>query len=249
MSIDSEKDLIALREIGRICAVVLQVMKEHLIPGITTKELDAIGAEILAKYGARSAPRLVYNFPGNTCISVNDEAAHGIPGSMKIKEGDIVNIDVSAELNGYYGDTAATFAVPPVAPMAIKLLSCTKKALEAAIAVSKAGTPISMIGRVIEHQAQRYGFTTLRELGGHGVGLGLHEFPHEIPNYDTHQIRPRLTEGMVITIEPFLTRGTQRVKEDPNGWTLRTMNGSLSAHFEHSIVITHGKPLILTTVR
>lgn len=248
MSIDSEQDLAALREIGRICALTLKEMKAQLCPGITTGELDAIGAAFLAKHGARSAPQLVYHFPGATCISINDEAAHGIPGARVIKAGDLVNIDVSAELNGYYGDTAATYAVPPVSSQAEKLLKYAQKALDEAIAVARAGSPLSLIGRAIEGRAQRGGFSTLHELGGHGVGRGLHEAPHNVPTYDTRRSGQRLTEGLVITIEPFLTTGTNRVKEDPNGWTLRTMNGSLSAQFEHSMVITRGKPLILTAL-
>lgn len=246
MSIDTEYDLAGLREIGRICALTLSEMKAHLIPGITTAELDAIAAELLAKYGAHSAPRQVYHFPGDTCISINDEAAHGIPGPRVIKTGDLVNLDVSAELDGYYADTAATYAIPPASNQAQKLLHCAQKALEEAISIARAGTPLSRIGRAIENRAYRCGFTTIRELGGHGVGRGLHETPHNVPTFDTHLPGPRLTEGLVITIEPFLTTGSRRVVEDPNGWTLRTPDGSLSAQFEHSIVITRGKPLILT---
>jgi methionyl aminopeptidase len=248
MTIESEMDLAALREIGRICALALHEMKNHLVPGITTAELDAVGAEVLARHGARSAPRLVYRFPADTCISVNDEAAHGIPGARIIQPGDLVNLDVSAELDGYYADTGASYAVPPASPQAQKLLHCAQKALEEAMSVARAGTPLSRIGRAIEHQAQRCGFTTIRELGGHGVGRGLHEAPHSVPTFDTHQPGPRLTEGLVITIEPFLSTGARRVYEDANGWTLRTPDGSLSAQFEHSLVITRGKPLILTTV-
>jgi methionyl aminopeptidase len=247
MSIDGESDLTGLKEIGRICALTLREMKVHLAAGITTAELDDIAAEFLAKFGARSAPRLVYQFPGDTCISINDEAAHGIPGPRVIKPGDLVNLDVSAELNGYYGDTGASFAVAPVSAQAQKLLRCAQKALDEAIAVARAGTSLSRIGRAIEHQAYRCGFTTIRELGGHGVGRGLHEAPHNVPTFDTHQLEPRLTEGLVITIEPFLTTGARQVVEAANGWTLRTPDGSLSAQFEHSLVITRGRPIILTT--
>ncbi len=149
-------------------------MKAHLKAGITTAELDAIGAEFLARYGARSAPRLVYQFPGDTCISINDEAAHGIPSSRAIQPGDLVNLDVSAELDGYYGDTAAPYGVPPVSAEAQKLLRCTQKALEEAMSVARAGSSLSLIGRAIESRVRRCGFSTIRELGGHGVGRGLH---------------------------------------------------------------------------
>ncbi len=247
MSIETEKDLQALREIGRICALALKEMKSHLKAGITTAELDAIGGRFLSRYGAHSAPRLVYQFPGETCISINDEAAHGIPGLRMIRPGDLVNLDVSAELDGYFGDTAGTYAVEPVPAKALKLLSCTQKALEEALKVARAGSSLSLIGRAIENQARRCGFATIHELGGHGVGRGLHEAPHNIPTFDTHLGGKRLTEGLVITIEPFLTTGSRHIVEDPNGWTLRTQDGSLSAQFEHSIVITRGKPIILTS--
>jgi methionyl aminopeptidase len=247
MTVDTEKDLQALRRIGRICAQALAQMHAHLAPGITTAELDAIGAEFLRNHGARSAPRLVYNFPGDTCISVNDEAAHGIPGERRIQPGDLVNLDVSAELDGYFADTAATYLVPPVSPQAHLLVETARKALQDALAVAKAGAPLSAIGRAIENRARRNGFTTLRELGGHGVGLDLHEEPHNVPTYDTHLPRPRLTEGLVITIEPFVTTGARRVHESPNGWTLHTGDGGLYAQFEHTLLITRGRPLILTT--
>lgn len=246
MTVESEYDLSALREIGRICALALKEMRAHLRPGITTAELDAIGAAFLARYGARSAPRLVYRFPGHTCISINDEAAHGIPGPRTLQPGDLVNLDVSAELEGYFGDTAGSYAVPPVSLQARKLLACTQKALEEAVSVARAGVPARWIGRAIENQARRCGFNTIRELGGHGVGRNLHEAPENIPTFDTHLPVPKLTEGLVITIEPFLTTGARHIKESPNGWTLHTADGSLSAQFEHSLVIRRGRPLILT---
>jgi len=248
VTVESEKDLQGLREIGRICALALEQMRAHLAAGISTAELDAIAAEFLGRYGARSAPRLTYTFPGDTCISINDEAAHGIPGERRVQPGDLVNLDVSAELDGYFADTAGTYLIPPVMPQAQRLVYEAQKALQDALAVARAGAPLSAIGRAIEKRAKRHGFTTIQDLGGHGVGRSLHEAPHNVPTYDTHVPFPRLTEGLVITIEPFLTTGARGVREDRNGWTLHTADGGLSAQFEHTIIITKGKPVIITGV-
>jgi len=249
MTVESEQDLQALREIGRLCALALEQMRTHLRVGVSTAELDAIAAEFLGRNGARSAPRLTYAFPGDTSISINDEAAHGIPGERRVQPGDVVNLDISAELNGYFADTAATYIVPPAAPKAQQLVHAAKTALQDAIAVARAGAPLSAIGRAIEKRAKRHGFTTITDLGGHGVGRGLHELPHNVPTYDTRLPFPRLTEGLVITIEPFLTTGARRVREDPNGWTLHTADGGLSAQFEHTIMITKGRPVMITAAR
>jgi methionyl aminopeptidase len=237
-----------LREIGRICALTLEQMHAHLNVGITTAELDGIAAEFLGRYGARSAPRLTYSFPGDTCISINDEAAHGIPGERRVQPGDVVNLDVSAELDGYFADTAATFIVPPAAPRAQLLVRAAQKALQDALAIAKAGVPLSAIGRAIETRAKRHGFTTIQELGGHGVGRGLHETPYNVPTYDTRRPFPQLSEGMVITIEPFLTTGARHVREDRDGWTLHTTDGGLSAQFEHTVMITKDRPVVITAV-
>ena len=248
MSIDSEQDLIGLMRIGRICGLALRHMQEALRPGMTTAELDAIGAEFLKKHGARSAPILAYNFPGHTCISVNDEAAHGIPGERVIQPGDLVNIDVSAELDGYWADTGATTPVPPVTPEKQRLCDATQEALAAAINAVRAGLPISVIGQAVEPVARRSGFRIIRNLGGHGVGRSIHEQPHAVPHYYERRARQRLTEGLVMTIEPFLTTGATTVKTDPDGWTLRTVDGSLSAQYEHTIIITKERPVLVTAV-
>ncbi|MBZ0302154.1 MAG: type I methionyl aminopeptidase [Anaerolineae bacterium] len=248
MSIENEQDLIALMRIGRIVGLTLQHMGAAVQPGMTTAELDAIGAEFMAQHGARSAPILAYKFPGHTCISLNDEAAHGIPGDREIQPGDLVNIDVSAELDGYFADTGGSFAVPPVTSENQRLLATARKALDAATNAVRSGLPLNVIGKAVEKVARPAGYGILRELGGHGVGRSLHEKPHAIPHYFNPRARERLTEGMVLTIEPFLTTGATHVKTDEDGWTLRTVDGSLSAQYEHTLIITKGKPVLVTAV-
>lgn len=248
MSIETEKDLVALRRIGRIVALILQDMQAAVQPGMTTADLDAIGARLFAEHGVRSAPIVMYKFPGTTCISINDEAAHGIPGSRVIQPGDLVNIDVSAVLDGYFGDTGGTVAVPPVKPADQKLMDFTREALDAAVEAVTAGKPINVIGKAVEGVARRGSFNIIRQLGGHGVGRSLHEEPRNVPNFFTKRARQPLTEGMVLTLEPFLTPGVGRVFTAPDGWTLKTESGANACQYEHTVVITSGKPILLTAV-
>jgi len=245
MTVESEHDLIALRRIGRIVAEALQTMRAQLRPGITTAELDHIGASFLQQHGARSAPQLAQNFPAATCISLNNEAAHGIPGERVVQTGDLVNIDVSAELDGYYADTAASIPVLPVAARSQQLCDCTQQALKRGIAAAKAGRPLYAIGRAIEQTARRGGFTILRNLPGHGIGRDLHEEP-SVPNFYLPQANQRLTKGLVITVEPFLSLRANYVVQAEDGWTLKTADGSLAAQYEHTIVITKKRPIVLT---
>ncbi len=248
MSIENEQDLIALMHVGRIVGLTLQHMGAAIRPGMTTAELDDIGARFMAQHGARSAPILAYKFPGHTCISINDEAAHGIPGARVIQPGDLVNIDVSAEMDGYFADTGGSFAVEPVSAEKRRLLTTARKALDAALSVVRAGQPLNVIGKAVEKVARPAGYSILRELGGHGVGRSLHEPPHAVPHFFNPRARQVLKEGMVLTIEPFLTTGTTQIRTDPDGWTLRTVDGSLAAQYEHTIVITPDKPILVTAV-
>lgn len=249
MTVDSEKDLDGLKRAGRVVALALREMAAQVKPGITTRQLDEIGESVLKAHGARSAPQLVYRFPGATCISINNEAAHGIPGNRVVKEGDLVNLDVSAELGGYFADAALTVPVPPVDPIRHNLVHCARTALEKAIAAARAGQPINKIGKAIEEQADHCGFNTLVDLGGHGVGRTIHEEPHNVACFYNPSDRRKLTEGMVLTIEPFLTTGARNVFTDrSNGWTLKTIDGTLSAQFEHTLVITKGRPVIITAI-
>lgn len=246
MTIDSPEDIARLKRIGHVVALALKAMQEAVRPGITTQELDDIGLAILNEHGARSAPRLAYNFPGATCISINNEAAHGIPGSRQVQPGDLVNLDVSAELDGYFGDAAVTVPVPPVEARNHNLVLTAQRALQQAITAAQAGQPMNGIGKVIESEARKNGFATIRDLGGHGVGRGIHEDPHNVANYYNPLDRRILKEGTVLTIEPFITTGANHVFTDSDGWTLKTTDGSLSAQFEHTLVITRGKPVITT---
>lgn len=246
MSIENENDLIALRKIGRIVARCLQYMGSKLEPGITTLELDQVGHAFLEKHGARSAPRLTYNFPGTTCISINEEAAHGIPGSKIFGAGDLVNIDVSAELNGYFADTGGSFIIPPESNLKRNLCLATKHALDMAIRATKAGQPLNTIGKVIEKEALRNNLTVIENLGSHGVGRALHEEPDFIPGYYDPSDKRILQENQVITIEPFLSTGAREVFDTGDGWTLATGKKFLTAQYEHTLVITKGKPLIMT---
>lgn len=246
MSINSVKDLEGLRKVGRIVARCLQHMQSKLEPGITTGELDAIGGEFLAAHGARSAPRLTYNFPGNTCISVNEEAAHGIPGSKVLKAGDLVNIDVSAELDGYFADTGGSSIIPPESKLHLQICAAAKKALENAMREARAGARLNRIGHAIETEAARNGFTVIENIGSHGVGRALHEEPGFIAGYYDKRDKRILHENQVITIEPFISSGAREVFENGDGWTLVTNPGVFTAQYEHTIVITKGEPIIIT---
>ena len=246
MTIDTEEDLRALERIGRIVANCLQTMGRSIEPGMTTRELDEVGAAYLNRFEAHSAPRLIYKFPGTTCISVNNEVAHGIPGARQIKAGDLVNIDVSAELNGYFGDTGGSFIVPPETKMKRHLCDATRRALETAMVAARSGQPLNSIGRAIESTAKHHNLTIIRNLGSHGVGRSLHEEPEFIAPYFDAKDKRVLREGMVITIEPFLSTGAHMIEEAEDGWTLYTDPKFLSAQYEHTMVITKGKPLIMT---
>jgi methionyl aminopeptidase len=248
MSIESEKDLLGLIKIGRICGLTIQHIAKHLEPGITTAELDKLGAAFLEKHGAHSAPIITYKFPGATCISINEEVAHGIPGNRAVERGDLVNIDVSAELDGYYADTGATFIVPPVTTEKERLCDFTKRALDKSIEVARAGQPVNLIGRTIENEAKRGGYNIIRELGGHGVGRGLHEEPRNVPSFFNPRVRQKLTEGLVLTIEPFFNTGRGKIVTADDGWTLKTTDGSMTAQYEHTLIITKDRPILVTAV-
>lgn len=246
MSINSEKDLEGLRRIGRIVARCLQLMQSKLEPGITTAELDLIGGQFLESNGARSAPKLTYNFPGFTCISVNEEAAHGIPGNKILKAGDLVNIDVSAEFDGYFADTGGSVIIPPESKLHLQICAVAKKALESAMLEARAGARLNRIGYAIEKEARANGFTVIENIGSHGVGLALHEEPDFIPGYYDKRDTRILRENQVITIEPFISSGAKEVYDNGDGWTLITNPGVFTAQYEHTMVITKGKPLIMT---
>ena len=246
MSISSEKELEGLRKIGRVVARCLQLMHAKIEPGMTTGELDAIGERFLEALGARSAPRLTYNFPGYTCISVNEEAAHGVPGTRILKAGDLVNIDVSAELDGYFADTGGSAIIPPESKLHLQICAAARRALENAMLEARAGAKINRIGYAIETEALRSGFTVVENLGSHGVGRALHEAPGFIAGFFDEKDKRILKENQVITIEPFISSGAREVFEKGDGWTLVTNPGIYTAQFEHTLVVTKGKPLIMT---
>lgn len=246
MTINTEDDVVALKRIGSIVASVLREMLEAAEPGMTTRELDALGARLLERHGARSAPRLAYDFPGSTCISINEEAAHGIPGERVIRAGDVLNVDVSAELGGYFADTGGTRVVPPSNPVKTRLCHAAREALNLAMKHARAGRPINGIGAAIQRTAKAHGFRVIENLGSHGVGRALHEAPEHIPGYFDPTDDRTLAEGLVITIEPFLSTKSRAVTEAADGWTLVGAQGNLSAQYEHTMIITRGAPIVVT---
>lgn len=246
MSINSPEELAGMRAAGVVVCRVLDAMKRAVHPQITTADLDDIGARVMRANGAQSAPALVYRFPGVNCISVNEEAVHGIPGKRKLREGDLVKLDVTVEKDGFMADGAITVPVGTVSAEKQQLIACAERAFEAAMQVARAGSRVSAIGRAIESEVRRSGFSVLRELGGHGIGRTIHEDPR-IPNYpdpQAHQVI--LTEGLVITVEPIIASGMGRTVLARDGWTIQTADRSTSAHYEHTLVITKGEPTLLT---
>ncbi len=248
MTIESPADVQGLLKIGRVVGLAIKAMIDAVRPGMTTLELDAVGAAVLKQHGARSAPILTYKYPGNTCISVNDEVAHGIPGSRVIQAGDLVNVDVSAELDGYFADSGYSIAVPPIKPETAKLVAAGQQALALAIDAARAGQPLSAIGKAVQTYADKQGYRVIRELNGHGVGRKLHEEPRNIPNHYNRAATTPLKEGMVITLEPFLTPGRGKIETGDDNWTLKTTDGVVAVQFEHTVIITKDRPILVTAV-
>jgi methionyl aminopeptidase len=246
MTADSAQDIQYLRAIGRVCAETLRKMTGAVRAGITTQELDEIGRAFLEAEGAHSAPQAMYQFPGATCISVSPVIAHGIPNEYALREGELIHIDVSAELDGYFADTGASLVVGKGDKELVKLVDATKNVLAKALRVAKAGYPLKDIGRTVEEEARKRGYGVIKDLTGHGIGRKLHEEPREILNFDNPRDKRMLTEGLVLAIEPFVTTGIGRVVEEKDGWSLRTMDRTIAAQFEHTVIVTKDEPIILT---
>ncbi|TJY41082.1 type I methionyl aminopeptidase [Cohnella pontilimi] len=246
MTVGTLEDLEHLKEIGRIVASTIQEMKRSVRVGMTTRELDDIGGELLRRQGAVSAPKKVYNFPGYTCISVNRAVAHGVPGDQVIQPGDLINIDVCAEKNGYVADAGHSFQIPPYSEAVTRLCRHTHDTMMKVISSLKHGVLVSEIGKIVEREAAHGGYRVIKTLCSHGVGRSIHEYPEEIlPVYNRRDKRV-LTEGLVITVEPFLSTGAEHVWEERDGWTLTVPDGCMAAQHEHTIVITRDQPIILT---
>ena len=246
MTADSQNDIQHLKAIGRICAETLRRMQAAVRAGMTTRELDEVGRTFLEAEGARSAPQAMYNFPGATCISVSPVIAHGIPNEYVLREGELIHIDVSAELNGYFADTGASMVVEKGERHFDKLIAATRAALTKALRAAKTGNPINAISRAVQTEARKHGYNVIYDLTGHGIGRKLHEEPKEILNYYNPADRRILNEGLVLAIEPFLTPGIGRVTEERDGWSLRTSDKTMAAQFEHTIIVTKNEPIILT---
>lgn len=245
MTITHEDDLAGLKRIGRIVAGTMQAMAKAMEPGMTTAELDGIGRALLEAAGAVPAPQSTYGFPGATCISVNEEIAHGIPGPRAIAAGDLVNIDVSASKDGYFADTGATFRVPPVSPALDRLCRDGRRAMQAGIAQVRPGRPLSGIGNAIGRFAAARGYTLIRNLASHGVGRALHEYPEEIATWPNRD-RRRIHRGLVLTVEPFLSTGGRWAAEGSDGWTLYSRPSAPVVQYEHTVVATHRGAIVVT---
>ena len=245
MSIRSNAEFEKLRAIGAIVARALRAMAEGTVAGVTTAELNEVGARVLDAHGAHSAPPAVYGFPGEVCISVNDEAMHGIPRDRMIRPGDLVKLDLVAEKDGFYADAAVTVSVPPGSEAGRALARCAERAFRQGLTAARMGNRVHEIGKAVEREVKRSGFSVIRQLCGHGVGRTIHEEP-SVPNFADPRARKRLTEGLVITIEPVIAAGNGDIQLERDGWTFRTADGTLAAHYEHTVVITRGEPVLLT---
>jgi methionyl aminopeptidase len=248
MIVQTNEELEALKKIGRIVAEVRDVMRAATKPGITTKEIDEIGGKLFEQYGAISGPMGEYNFPGYTCISVNEEVAHGIPGSRIIKEGDIVNIDVSGSYDGYFADTGISFVVGDGYEEKEKLCAVAENAFNRAMLKVKAGSRLNQIGKAVAREAKENGLHVIMNLTGHGIGKSLHEAPQHVLNYYDAWDPTILKEGMVLAVEPFISQKAEHVVESSDGWTFVTPDKSLVAQIEHTIVVTKEGPLLLTKI-
>ena len=242
----TNRELSLMREACRISAGALRVAGEAVEPGVTTEEIDRLAYQYIISQGAKPNFLNYAGFPATACISINDEVIHGIPSKTRVlKQGDIVSIDLGAAINGYNGDNAATFAVGSVSPEAERLINTTRESLYEGIRAAVAGGRIGDISSAVQRYCEERGFSVVRDYVGHGVGAKLHEDP-SVPNFGTPGRGVRLLPGMTIAIEPMINMGGWEVKRLSDGWTVKTKDGSLSAHFEHTVAITNDGPKILT---
>lgn len=249
MNARTEQDIEGMLAAGVAVRTAFDTMRSAVVPGMTTAELDDIGARVLDDFGARSAPQLYYDFPGATCISVNEQAAHGIPSDLLLAEGDMINIDVSANLSGYVADMGQSFVIGPGDPERVRICAAVREAVEAAIANVRAGLNLNVIGQTVQQIADREGYHIVENLGSHGVGGNIHEEPSYVP-LDNPREQRILDEGMVLTIEPFFSTGARYVFEEEDGWTLSVPPGQLVAQFEHTLIVTaHGAVIVTEELR
>ena len=245
MSIESAEDLAGMELAGSVTRAVLNAMKEAVRPGISTGELDEVGATVMRASGARSAPKLVYNFPGQSCISVNEEIVHGVPGKRRLAAGDVVKLDVTVEMNGYMADACESVGVGSIRQESRRLLNCAVEAFRDGLAQVRPGARAYDIGRAVHKTVTRAGFSVVHDLTGHGIGRTIHERP-TIPNDYDLRCSDVLTEGLVFTIEPLIAMGGSRTVTLKDGWTVRTRDRSLAAHHEHTVVVTSDGARLLT---
>lgn len=245
MSIDSAEDLAGMELAGKVTRSVLEAMKSAVCPGISTQELDEVGKAVMVAFGAQSAPKLVYGFPGHSCISVNDEVVHGIPGERRLASGDLVKLDVTLEVGGYMGDACETVAVGSASQESMRLLECASQAFWAGLSAVRPGARAFDIGREVYKTVEAAGYCVVRGLAGHGIGRTIHERP-TIPNEFDRRCSDVLTQGMVFTIEPMIAIGTSRTITLKDGWTVRTRDRSRSAHYEQTVLVTLDGARLLT---
>ncbi|GAA4453690.1 type I methionyl aminopeptidase [Nibrella saemangeumensis] len=249
MSITKESELIGMQHVSEVVATTLKEMREYARPGMTTRQLDNFGGKILTSLGAKSAPKMTYRFPGWTCISVNHEVAHGVPSDRSVlQEGDLVNIDVSAELNGFWSDNGGSFVLGQDIHQHQPLVDASKRILQRAINHIKGGLRIADLGRLIETEAKKSGYKVIRNLTGHGIGRSLHEAPHEIANYYDRFNQTRFRKNSVVAVETFISTLSTQADTQSDGWTLVGNKGGFVAQHEHTLIVTDGKPIVLTSM-
>jgi methionyl aminopeptidase len=245
MSIESAEELAGMERAGKVTRAVLNAMKAAVRPGISTRQLDEVGAYAMRGLGGRSAPKLVYAFPGESCISVNEEIVHGVPGERKLLDGDLVKLDVTVEVGGFMADACETVCVGSVKQEGKRLVDCVMRAFQSGLSTVRPGARAFDIGKAIYKTVTATGYSVVRDLSGHGIGRTIHERP-TIPNQFDPRCSDILTEGLVFTIEPIIAVGTSRSVTLKDGWTIRTRDRSLAAHHEHTVLVTKDGARLLT---
>ena len=245
ITLKSSHEIDLMRRAGKITAAARALAGEMVRPGVTTQEIDHAVEHFIRKEGAVPSFLGLYGYPASCCVSVNDEIIHGIPGKRVLQEGDIVSVDVGAFIGGYHGDCAATFACGKISPEAQRLIDVTRQSFFEGIANAREGKRLYDISAAVQSYVEAQGFSIVREFVGHGIGKKMHE-PPEIPNYGHPGRGPRLLRGMTIAVEPMVNAGSSFIKQMPDGWTVKTLDGKWAAHYENSLLITDGEPEILT---